>query len=197
MGERQPDVERHQTRLRAHPDQRGERDRDLHARAGGDDARIADRALAREKQDRHPRPRPGEVRQRDVEEHRTPGELVRAGNQDHRRGNERHRLPRDEEGERVARHQDERLHRARTAPSAPRSPVPGPTAADSGSRTRAPQRPTAPSTPRKRPERPSIPTRGSNALVNCTCRHLVRGRAPRAHLPRRARTPSPGSSARG
>ncbi len=58
MRARQPDVQRHQAGLRAHPDQRGERDRDLQARAGADRLRAPDRAGLREQQDRDPGRRP-------------------------------------------------------------------------------------------------------------------------------------------
>ena len=110
MGERQPDVERHQTCLRPHPDEGCQRDRDLHPRAGRDRARIADCPLVREQQDRHPRPGTRKMRQRDVEDHRAARGLVRAGDQDHRRRDEGHRLPGDEERQRVACHEDEHLH---------------------------------------------------------------------------------------
>ena len=52
-----------------------------------------------------------EMRQRDVEDHRAARRLVRTGDQDHRRRDERHRLPGDEERQRVARDEDEHLHR--------------------------------------------------------------------------------------
>ncbi len=118
-------MERHQARLRAHPDERGEGDRDLYPGARRDDARVADRPLVREHQDRHPRPRPREMRQSDVEEHGPTRRLVRPGDQDHGRRNQCHRLPRDEKRQRVACDEDEHLHRDEERRQRPdRAPLP-------------------------------------------------------------------------
>ena len=108
MRPRQPAVQRHQPRLRAHADQRRKRDPDLEARALRDRS-AADRARVRRQQDGDPGSRTREMRDRDVDEHGVPRAPVRAPDEDHRRREQRHQLPAGEKGQRVtcAQHLDE------------------------------------------------------------------------------------------
>ena len=83
MRARKPDVQRHHARLRPHPDERRERDRDLQPGAGLDRRRVADRARLREQQHRDPGADAAEMRDREVGEDRLPR---RAGRRRARRG---------------------------------------------------------------------------------------------------------------
>jgi hypothetical protein len=60
-------VQRHHPGLRAHPDERRERDRDLKPGAAHDCRRVAERARVRGEQDRDPGPGAGKVRGGDIE----------------------------------------------------------------------------------------------------------------------------------
>ena len=96
-------------RLRPHPDQRGQRDRDLQPEPELIAAGIAERARVGEQQDRDPRANAAEMRDGEVGEHRLPREPVGAArDEDHRRREQRHQLPAGEEGQRVAGAEDER-----------------------------------------------------------------------------------------
>ena len=98
---RQPAVQRHQPRLRAHADERRKRDPDLEARTLRDGS-AADRARVRREQDGDPGAGAGEMRDRDVDEHGVPRAPVRASDEDHRCREQRHQLPAREKGQRVA-----------------------------------------------------------------------------------------------
>ena len=107
MRAREPYVKRHHARLRPHPHQRRQCHRHLQPGAGRDRRRVADRSRLGQEQDRHPRPHPAEVRDRDVGEHDPPRRATSAvRDQDHDRRQQRHHLPEGEERQRVARAQD-------------------------------------------------------------------------------------------
>ena len=125
MRARQPDVQRHHARLRPHADERGQRDRDLQARARSDRRRAADRAGVREQQDRDPRAGAAEMRHGQVGEDRAARgrsseratRIIAAGSSviSSQPGEERQRVARAE-------HLGEREHERRR--SARRSPRP-------------------------------------------------------------------------
>ena len=99
---REPDVQRDEPRLRAHADERGERDRDLRAGAGLDRASASEGIRLSEEQHRDPRAGAHEVRDADVDVHRAPGRAVVAAEEDDRGGDERHQLPSGQEQQRIA-----------------------------------------------------------------------------------------------
>ena len=122
----EPTVHRHQTGFGAHAHDGCERDRDLHPRALDQGAAGAESTGVGCEQHRDPGSRPGEVRDREIEEHGAPGLVVAARAEDDRRRQQRHQLPAREERQRVARahhfgeHKHERNREQRARASAPR-----------------------------------------------------------------------------
>ena len=103
MRTRQPGVQRHEPRLRAEADERGDRDKRLRAASGlRQRRRVADCAVVGKRQQRDPHAGAAQMRDRQVGEDRRPDRPISPRRDDRGGGHERHQLPEGEERRDVA-----------------------------------------------------------------------------------------------